>query len=285
MCKNIHHKNCKNNICRKQLNSHSAQESGFCGDECKKSHILQKALMISYEYKELGFALADDIPKISLCAREGCLNHPKDKKRKYCSMECSALSKKKIRICQKQGCSNEVKKHEKSTRFCSRECYKQHIQPSKICKRSGCDKLVFGGERPKFCSEECYKLSKFGYVIKDKKCQRDSCQNEIKGRGSKRRFCSNECYVINKKSPIGTIKLKTDGRDSRKRRFIRINSGWSLLSKYTWEKAHGPIPEGYFVRIKDGNLYNDEDLDNLELMTYVDMLNEARKCRKTHINS
>lgn len=43
------------------------------------------------------------------------------------------------------------------------------------------------------------------------------------------------------------------------------------LHKYNWEKAHGPVPEGYVLRFKDGDRSNC-DISNLECISKKDNL-------------
>lgn len=59
-------------------------------------------------------------------------------------------------------------------------------------------------------------------------------------------------YPILKDRSWNYIKITVDGK--------RV-----YLHRYVWEEANGPIPEGYVVHHKDGNIYNNA-LWNLELM-------------------
>ena len=45
---------------------------------------------------------------------------------------------------------------------------------------------------------------------------------------------------------------------------------------YTWEKEHGPVPDGYVVAFKDGDKNNCEDIDNLMIITRAELLNLNR---------
>lgn len=285
-----HHSICKNNFCKKTLTSDSAIHSGFCGEKCKKSYILQNALKLSEQYKELGVSLSECIKsknakKDKPCRRAGCNNQIKQRRKssKYCSLECSSAARKKIKVCQNSRCNNLIGGHTLKSTFCSRACYLDSVKPKRKCRRTECSNVVYGGKRVVYCSDECFKLHKRGYIFKDKKCQRSGCDNEIKLRGTKRRFCSHDCYIKEKashKGALGTITLKATKRDQRKRRYIKTEKGWVLLSKYTWEKEHGSVPKGYFVHIKDGNLFNDQDIDNLELMSFKAILLESRVRKK-----
>jgi len=44
---------------------------------------------------------------------------------------------------------------------------------------------------------------------------------------------------------------------------------WIRKHRLIWEQAHGEIPKGYVLRIKDGNKEN-YSLDNMELITFAD---------------
>lgn len=44
MCNSTqHHSQCKNNFCKKELNSEYTIHNGFCGEKFKKSYALQNA--------------------------------------------------------------------------------------------------------------------------------------------------------------------------------------------------------------------------------------------------
>lgn len=67
----------------------------------------------------------------------------------------------------------------------------------------------------------------------------------------------------------GEIRIRYQSKKSKQdpQKYIRISLGkWQLLSHYTWEKAHGPVPHGCIIAYKDGDTMNCE-LDNLMLMT------------------
>lgn len=44
---------------------------------------------------------------------------------------------------------------------------------------------------------------------------------------------------------------------------------WIRKNRLIWEEANGPIPKGYYLRIKDGNKEN-YSLDNMELVTMAE---------------
>jgi hypothetical protein len=64
----------------------------------------------------------------------------------------------------------------------------------------------------------------------------------------------------------GAISIRMD-KKGRPYRHIRIAQGkWVHLHRYVWEQANGPVPPGYIVKFKDGNLGNCV-LENLYLST------------------
>jgi hypothetical protein len=67
-------------------------------------------------------------------------------------------------------------------------------------------------------------------------------------------------------APIGTIRRA--GRQGYQ--FIKVKPGgwpnaWRRLHHVEWETANGPIPDGYVIAFRDGNVEN-IDIDNLELV-------------------
>lgn len=68
--------------------------------------------------------------------------------------------------------------------------------------------------------------------------------------------------------PIGSERINVDGYIE-----VKVEEGkpWRHKQRVLWERAHGPIPEGYMVSFKDGNKQNCE-LDNLYLLSRADGL-------------
>lgn len=86
---------------------------------------------------------------------------------------------------------------------------------------------------------------------------------------------------------------KMNGRWRRfYQRFIKIGmarpgraGNWMPYSRYLWEQAHGPVPEGYRVRHLDGDRLND-DIGNLALVSNADNARIATaKCDKFKRNA
>jgi hypothetical protein len=69
----------------------------------------------------------------------------------------------------------------------------------------------------------------------------------------------------------GAISIRPDKR-GQKYKFIRLAlAQWQELHRYTWEQAHGPIPEGMLIVFKDGDTLNCE-LENLEMLTREELM-------------
>ena len=66
--------------------------------------------------------------------------------------------------------------------------------------------------------------------------------------------------------PIGTIVKRDDGYQVIKTADPNV---WEFVHRREWEKHNGPIPEGHFVRFKDGNKANC-DISNLMLETQTE---------------
>ncbi len=62
--------------------------------------------------------------------------------------------------------------------------------------------------------------------------------------------------------PVGSIRVDQDGRVLQK----VGNQDWRAVHVMEWEKAHGPVPDGYCVICLDGNRAN-TSLDNLALIS------------------
>ena len=84
--------------------------------------------------------------------------------------------------------------------------------------------------------------------------------------------------------PVGTILRDTDGdlriklrehKDGERTGFG--NQGiWAYLKKVIWEKAHGPVPKGMLISVKNGDK-TDMRLDNLECITRAEHIAHIRE--------
>lgn len=72
---------------------------------------------------------------------------------------------------------------------------------------------------------------------------------------------------------VGTETLRPDGYVWVKISDDKVphRKNWKQKHRILWEKANGPIPNGYFILFADGNHMN-FDLDNLVLVTKSEML-------------
>jgi hypothetical protein len=77
--------------------------------------------------------------------------------------------------------------------------------------------------------------------------------------------------------PIGSIMLKMIRKGKRRIpvRFIKVideanKYGWIRYARWLWQQHYGPVPPGMVVCCLDGNMSNDDNLDNLEVMKRVD---------------
>jgi hypothetical protein len=107
-------------------------------------------------------------------------------------------------------------------------------------------------------------------------------------RSSRRTFCSKGCYIANRietKSAIGRIKLIKKKNWEYPRRFIKTESGWKMLSVFTWEKHNGLIPKNHMLIFKDGDSFNDEDINNIQMVSIVDNMRAKANLKKIKENT
>lgn len=68
----------------------------------------------------------------------------------------------------------------------------------------------------------------------------------------------------------GAISIRKESGTDISYKYIRISKAvWELYHRVVWERAHGPIPEGYIVVFKDGDQMNCE-LSNLKMITQAE---------------
>lgn len=119
-------------------------------------------------------------------------------------------------------------------------------------------------------------------------CQNPNCKKEFYRRNSKRKYCSWECYIEvmysdgyknkgrfkkgekpPKHAKPGDISMHKRKEWKYPRRFRKMEDGrWKLYASYLWEKHNGSIPRGMMVYFKDGDSFNDRDIDNLKLISF-----------------
>jgi len=69
--------------------------------------------------------------------------------------------------------------------------------------------------------------------------------------------------------PAGTIKQRRPGRKPRNYIKLADKQEWMALSRYMWEKAYGPIPDGHFIHHMNEDMLDDR-LENLECLSPSD---------------
>ncbi|HVW78530.1 MAG TPA: HNH endonuclease signature motif containing protein [Alloacidobacterium sp.] len=83
--------------------------------------------------------------------------------------------------------------------------------------------------------------------------------------------------------PIGTRRVDAEGywrikvREWQPGEYTGFGNTkiWPLLQRHNWEKAHGPIPDGFAVCFKDGDRSRC-DIDNLELVSRAELARRNR---------
>lgn len=246
-----------------------------------------------------------------LCKLKGCSNKVKNKRRLFCSREChKSHIGSKIPKCENPACEKRVKRGR--NQYCSWTCYKVHndVHAHDTCQRTGCDhKLTSRKSTRKYCSQECYRLDHPNRPTRKKVrlCTLPGCGKQIRRRGNGRKFCSVECSVKARKKlqPIvcpccdtefspkrfrqiycsdkcrkGNKEHVLKNINGQVRRYTRVDKKWKLAAIVTWEKHNGPVPEGKSIWFKDGEHFNDLDINNLYLVEHKEYLALYRK--KSH---
>ena len=243
-----------------------------------------------------------------LCELEGCYTHVKTKRRKYCSRECHEKAiGAKIPTCHNPACNNRVKRGRNY--YCSWDCYKVHNNTNahESCQRNGCsNELTSRKSTRKYCSQECYKLDQPNRPTRKviRLCTLPECGKQIKRRGNGRKYCSVECSVKARKTlvPIDcpTCENKFEPKRLRQiycseqcrrkesqvaikiiggmpRRYTKVDKKWILTATVTWEQHNGALSSGMSVWFKDGEHFNDMDINNLYLVNRKEYLTLSKK--------
>lgn len=243
-----------------------------------------------------------------LCSLDGCYTHVKNKRRKYCSRECHEKAiGAKIPKCGNPACEKRVKRGR--NQYCSWECYKvdNDTNAHEKCQRVGCcTPLVSRKSTRKYCSQDCYRLDHPNRPSRKviRICTLPGCGKRITRRGNGRKFCSVACSVVARKKlketscpTCNTVfspkrfrqiycsdKCRRDEKEfttkkvgSRVRRFTKVNKKWVLTAEVTWQTVHGDVPHGKDVWFKDGESFNDMDINNLYLVDHKEYLALSRK--------
>lgn len=263
-------KNCQRRGCLELVPEN--RTDGFCSTRCRQSEMALRLSNMRMAYSELPVVKIKPKEK-KICKNAGCNNIVKNRGRraKYCSISCSSESKKKYKVIPCEHCQTLFQSGRFNRRFCSRACHRAHIKVERFCSNPECGKLLdcSGGIR-KYCSKTCFDKVRSQGVIKYYECQNSTCQKTLTEAQVKngQKYCGKSCYVEDRKrnegDGIGKISLRKEKQWKYPRRFIKTEKGWILLARYTWEQKNGPLPPHHFVSCKDGNTFNDEDINNLE---------------------
>lgn len=228
---------------------------------------------LKLEYENIGFVFNKINPQ-KLCGLKSCGNKLQRANAKFCSKKCSTEYHTMYKTKNCKHCGNTFKPHSIISKFCSRACYLSFtVKPEKTCKNPDCgNPIIKNQNNSTFCSLTCfYKFRRNGEEILEV-CQCSDCQKPLSQyqKYKKRKFCSHNCYIKNKLvvNGVGNIILKNRKRWKTPRRFIKTESGFILLSNYTWNNNNGKIPERCYIGFKDEDSFNDGDINNLYLKKY-----------------
>lgn len=151
----------------------------------------------------------------------------------------------------------------------------------KICKNCQAE-FKAPKERSKYCSWNCYldyksknaELFKHTYFKKGQV----SWNKGTKGVCKANKTSFKKGNIPSSHLPVNSVLIKKHKREKQSRRFIKVAepNKWKSYSHYIWEKHFGKIPKNYLIHHKDRNALND-NIDNLELMSRAEHLNEHRK--------
>lgn len=108
--------------------------------------------------------------------------------------------------------------------------------------------------------DACFKK---GQVPFNKGMKWDDFMSE-KGKRASRKTQYHNGHMPHNWHPVGTERI--DNKDGYVYVKVKEPKTWKQRSHIVWEKANGPIPEGFAIMHKDQNPQND-DLSNLELVS------------------
>lgn len=250
-----------------------------------------------------------------LCRLEGCNEKIKNSRRVFCSRKCHEKSiGARIPKCGNPACSKRVKRGR--NQYCSWTCYKidNNVNAHETCIRTGCDeKLTSRKSTRKYCSQDCYRLDHPNRPSRKKVriCTLEGCGKQIRRRGNGRKFCSVTCSVKARKKlkPINCPVCEKNFQPSRYRqiycgdhcrknkkefslkkignkirRYSKVDKKWKLTANVTWEQNKGtPVPKGMSIFFKDGEHFNDMDINNLYLVTHKEYLSLFKQKLHNHL--
>lgn len=237
--------------------------------------------------KNLNIEKEKKIKEKKICGNLGCSNNIKARgtRAKYCSLKCSIEDKKKwkIRICKNCNIEYQSTRYRKS--FCSTKCYREDVKVERRCQNSECNSVIKKSvKKSKYCSKNCYKYIRSKHIVRITHCQFNGCGEKLSETKMKyfQKYCGSNCYQKDRKikneSSIGEkISLRKRKEWEYPRRFIKTQNGWIMVARHTWEKVNGSIPPKHYIAYKDGDSFNDQDIDNL----YIKNSEENIKGRKS----
>jgi hypothetical protein len=288
-------KHCQRAGCEKHIPENRTDD--FCSNSCKKSDQVMRFVALKDAYQELPLAnsmlMTDAIPKKKrkICALDGCEKpvSQRGSRAKFCSVEHFIEYKTRKRFCEEKSCGKKFHPYRASMKYCCRACYVKAVGVERFCTNTTCGKKLKSSNQEKFCSQACYREHRFGDIKKFETCQATGCDNKLTDRRSTRKYCSQPCYDAarqEKKNTLGQTKLLKRKEWKYPRRFIKTENGWKLLSILTWETHNGPVPQYHFIDFIDGDSFNDQDINNLKLVSCIDnLLTKRAKSKEEAITS
>jgi hypothetical protein len=286
----------ENNCLRQGCVNKIKEERGdsFCSDLCSNMYHLSQHLKLKDQYSELSLAPSEfyNVKKKRKqrrgCEKPGCTNKISQRgtKRRFCSKECYAETRKINRFCQLPGCKNPLHTNKPWTKYCSVECrQKSERRPEAFCLNTECGKKLEKRWQKKYCSNACAGIHRFRNIEKFTNCQNVNCGKELTKKQiiGLNKFCSLECSKESKKPKVGDIRLLKKYKHWKyPRRMVRTENGFVLLAKIAWEKANNQkVPKGWTIGYKDGNTFNDEDVENLFIFEIKEKLKSYKKANPT----
>jgi len=78
----------------------------------------------------------------------------------------------------------------------------------------------------------------------------------------------------------GVLSLRYHAKEKKHYLYIREEKGkWVLLNRHVWQRVHGPIPKGYCIAYKDGNIMNCQ-IENLFMLSRAENMRRNQNREK-----
>ena len=140
------------------------------------------------------------------------------------------------------------------------------------------------GKRPiRFCSQTCYhKWAKNNSAYRGTFPKKHEPWNkDVKGIHLSPKSEYKKGRDSEKWLPVGSETIRQHHHEKNERVWVKVAepSVWKLRAVYNWEAQNGSVPKGSVVHHKDRDSLNDS-LDNLQVMTRAEHINEHRYDRK-----